>query len=153
MSGPVLVEELFTDDWALRRFAGVSNLPAVPQALTAQELAPYEGVYTQQSVGAVGELETTQFHLAAADGQLAVTWEGEPVARLAFYRPDYVLILGPAGEPGSARANFVRGAAGRVDWLRFGGRLARREATSAVAPDLSTRRTSENPFRREAFAL
>jgi hypothetical protein len=65
-SGPNLVEELFTDDWALRRF-GVSNLPAVPRALSPAQLAPYEDIYTQQSIGPAGDLETGQFQLTAAN--------------------------------------------------------------------------------------
>ena len=44
--GPKLLKDLFIDDWALRRFAGVSNLPAKPRALTRSQLAPYEGLYT-----------------------------------------------------------------------------------------------------------
>jgi hypothetical protein len=43
--GEKLHNDLFVDDWALRRFAGISNLPAVPRALTPGELAPYEGHY------------------------------------------------------------------------------------------------------------
>jgi CubicO group peptidase (beta-lactamase class C family) len=108
--GPNLLDELFTDDWALRRFAGISNLPAVPRALSLAQLAPYEGTYTQQSIGPAGDLETAQFQLTAVDGQLLATVDGTPAAGLAFYRPDYVLILGPNGEPTPDRANFVRGA-------------------------------------------
>jgi CubicO group peptidase (beta-lactamase class C family) len=44
--GVKLTSDLFIDDWALRRFAGVSNLPAKPRALSRRELAPYEGLYT-----------------------------------------------------------------------------------------------------------
>jgi hypothetical protein len=49
--GPKLLAELAIDDRALRRFAGVSNLPAEPRALTQAELAPYEGRYTGQVIG------------------------------------------------------------------------------------------------------
>src|SRR5262249_60358707 len=52
--GGKLVDELTTDDWALRRFAGVSNLPAVPRALSPGGLAPYEGRYVFQVIGADG---------------------------------------------------------------------------------------------------
>src|SRR6266545_4768846 len=114
--GPGLVAELFANDWALRRFAGISNLPAVPRALTPQELAPYEGRYIQQAVGPAGDLETLEFELAADNGQLVGRVGGVAGPRLAFYRPDYVLVLGPGGEATHIRANFLRGAGGHVDW-------------------------------------
>jgi hypothetical protein len=101
-----LVAELFVDDWALRRFAGISNLPAVPRALSPSELAPYLGRYTQQEIAPNGELLTAAYDLVADSGQLLVTAGGVPVARLAFYRRDYVLILGPNGkllQPGQLR--------------------------------------------------
>jgi CubicO group peptidase (beta-lactamase class C family) len=144
--GPALVSELFVDDWALRRFAGVSNLPAVPRALSPQELAPYEGRYTQQSVGPAGDLTTSEFELTASDGQLVATIGGAVIARLAFYRHDFVIPLGPDGTPGNTRANFVRGSGGRVDWLRVGARLARHETATSAAPSTSER--TVNPFQR-----
>jgi len=154
--GPNLVDELFTDDWALRRFAGISNLPAAPRALSPAQLAPYEGTYTQLAIGAAGDLETGQFELTAANGQLIATVDGTPAARLAFYRPDYVLILGPNGEPTPGRANFVRGTGGRVDWLLLGGRLSRHETTAAASPDRSASpgsRTRTDPFQRRPLAI
>lgn len=154
--GPNLVDELFTDDWALRRFVGISNLPAAPLALSPAQLAPYEGTYTNEAIGPAGDLETGQFELTAANGQLVATADGTPAARLAFYRPDYVLILGPNGEPTPTRANFVRSASGRVDWLLLGGRLSRRETTAATSSDRSAspgRRTHTNPFQRRPLAI
>jgi hypothetical protein len=134
--GPGLVAELFADDWALRRFAGISNLPAVPRALSPEELAPYVGRYLQQEIEPNGELVTGAYDLVADSGQLLATAGGVPLARLAFYRPDYVLVLGPNGEPTFIRANFVRGAGGNVDWIRLGGRLARHVpvGTASAAP-------------------
>jgi hypothetical protein len=45
-----------------------------------------------------------------------------------FYRDEYALAPGADdGPPGSCRANFVRGAAGRVAWLSYGGRLYARQ--------------------------
>jgi CubicO group peptidase (beta-lactamase class C family) len=146
--GPALVSELFVDDWALRRFAGISNLPAVPRALSASELAAYEGRYTQQSIGPTGAVGTTELELTAADGQLLVSVGGVPYARLAFYRPDYVVLRGPNGEPSSSRASFVRGAGGRVDWLRVGGRLVRHEASASASsgPATTAARRPFDPF-------
>jgi hypothetical protein len=47
---------------------------------------------------------------------------------LQFYRNEYVLVLRDDGAPpGSFRANFVRGADGRVAWFSNGGRLYARQ--------------------------
>jgi CubicO group peptidase (beta-lactamase class C family) len=139
-SGPALVNELFVDDWALRRFAGISNLPATPQALSAGELAAYEGTYTGYVVGPDGVLQEDVFELTGDNGQLAVSVEGGP--RLAFYRRDYVLVLDAAGQSQGLRANFVRGADGQVAWLRVGGRLYRHGPAGSRA---QARRTPMSP--------
>jgi CubicO group peptidase (beta-lactamase class C family) len=138
--GPGLVRDLFTDDWALRRFAGVSNLPAVPRALSPGELAPYEGRYEAQEINDRGGVEETVIELRGDRGQLHATsthqlpppvpapTEPAPTVqeyRLAFYRDDFVLVLDPTGQPNGTRANFVRDADGRVAWLRLHGRLHR----------------------------
>jgi hypothetical protein len=141
---------LFVDDWALRRFAGVSNLPATPRELTRRELAPYEGLYTGQIIDPIltpsGTVAETRIELKGArDGRLHMRRtdnleppvvddltvsraEDEPVEEvpLAFYRKNYVLVLDETGEP-FARANFVRGPNGGIKWLRFGGRLYRHQ--------------------------
>lgn len=134
--GPALLDTLFTDDWALRRFAGLHNLPATPQALPADRLAPYEGTYTLTTIGPDGAAQATDLELVAADGRLLVRYDGTAVAAFAFYRPDHVLVLGPNGEPTPSRADFVRDRSGRVAWLRFGGRLAshRPPGTRSTAP-------------------
>jgi CubicO group peptidase (beta-lactamase class C family) len=149
--GPKLLGELFVDDWALKRFAGVSNLPARPRALRRRELAPYEGLYTGQIFDPVftpsGTVVQTRIELeGASDGQLrmrrtdnvdAIVLDDssdiagandEPAdeVRMAFYRDNYVLVYDENGEP-FARANFVRGRNGRVEWFRFGGRLYRHQ--------------------------
>jgi hypothetical protein len=53
-SGRKLVHELFLDDWALSRFAGLHNLPAATQTLDASALAPYEGNYDAEQIGFEG---------------------------------------------------------------------------------------------------
>jgi CubicO group peptidase (beta-lactamase class C family) len=154
--GPKLLAHLFRDDWALRRFAGVSNLPAEPRTLTQAELAPYEGRYTDQSIESSGAVTETQTELKADNGQLHMTQrEGVEAAvpgdpsdtaesedkpaielRLAFYRDDYVLVYDESGKPTFSRANFLRDADGGVAWVRFGGRLSRPQGVSGgVAGD------------------
>jgi CubicO group peptidase (beta-lactamase class C family) len=148
--GPKLLGDLFVDDWALRRFAGVSNLPARPRALTSSQLAPYEGLYTGQVIDPIltpsGTVAETRIELKGTpNGRLRMRrtdslespiiddptvpgTEDEPAAEipLAFYRKNYVLAYDESGEP-FARANFVRGHDGSVRWLRFGGRLYRHQ--------------------------
>ncbi|MEU0092115.1 serine hydrolase domain-containing protein [Kribbella sp. NPDC006257] len=146
-SGPALVAELFADDWALREFAGVSNLPAVPRELPARRLAEYEGSYVSQQIGFDGEPSEFGLELKADDGELLASLDGQPALRLPFYRKDYVLALTPAGEPTHTRASFVRGTDGKVAWLRYGGRLfrhhpagtARTAARTAARPTTTLR--------------
>ena len=52
--------------------------------------------------------------------------------RLAFYRPDYVLVRDPDGQPTSNRADFVRGSDSTVGWLRVGGRLIQHAVAETV---------------------
>ncbi|MFI7598102.1 serine hydrolase domain-containing protein [Actinoplanes sp. NPDC049681] len=130
--GPGLLAELFADDWALRRFAGVSNLPAVPHSLPAVALAGYEGRYSATQIGFDGAPVTVGFDIVADAGQLSVRAEGKEGARLAFYRKDYVLVLEPGGADTHTRADFVRGADGTVAWLRIGGRLYRRSGPATA---------------------
>jgi hypothetical protein len=138
--GPKLLLDLFADDWALRQFASVSNLPAVPRALSPGELAPYEGRYVAQEINDSGAVEETVIELRGDQGQLHATSTHQlppPVPaptdpaptvqeyRLAFYRDDYVLVLDATGQPVGSRADFVRDADSRVAWLRLGARLHR----------------------------
>jgi CubicO group peptidase (beta-lactamase class C family) len=136
--GAPLLNELFAEDWALRRFAGVSNLPAAPQNLTTADLAPFEGRYVAQQIVGNGDLETTVIDLHAGNGQLSGTMgagenssdpESEDTSPLglAFYRPDYGLDLGPDGRPVGTRSNFVRAPDGTIAWFRTHGRLYRKQ--------------------------
>ena len=122
--GPKLLGDLFIDDWALRRFAGVSNLPARPRALSRRELAPYEGIYTGQIIDPVfspsGTVVQTEIELKGTpngrlrmrrtdsvdstvlDDPSAVAGANDEPAEevlLAFYRDDYVLVYDESGEP------------------------------------------------------
>ncbi|GAB1646607.1 serine hydrolase domain-containing protein [Krasilnikovia sp. MM14-A1259] len=129
-SGPALLGELFADDWALSRFAGVHNLPAVTRARSAAGLAPYEGRYTAEQIGLQGDTTTVELDVVADAGQLSVRFGGQEGLRLAFYRDDYVRAFDPSGGDTYVRANFVRDG-GSVAWLRFGGRLYRRGPAGA----------------------
>jgi CubicO group peptidase (beta-lactamase class C family) len=131
-TGPALLAELFVDDWALRRFAGVRNLPAVPRTLPAAALAEYAGRYTAEQIGFDGKAVTTELEVVADAGRLSVRAGGEEALRLAFYRRDFVLVLDPSGADTHIRANFVRGGDGEVAWLRYGGRLFRRNAATTL---------------------
>jgi CubicO group peptidase (beta-lactamase class C family) len=118
--GPSLLAELFIDDWALRRFTGLSNLPAEPMTLSAAELAPYEGAYWAEQIGFTGPAARFEIQLQGKDGALTLTkvGAGAPSQILNFYKDDYVVIAGLG-----MRANFLRDGSGRVAWFRLGGRL------------------------------
>lgn len=130
--GPGLTAELFADDWALRRFAGVSNLPAVPRALPDAALAAYAGSYSGEQIDFDGTSYPFELRLVPDAGQLSLRDGDTEVLRLAFYRRDYVLALAPDGTDTYSRANFVRGRDGEVAWLRFGGRLFRHGSAPAL---------------------
>ncbi|MGV0834008.1 serine hydrolase domain-containing protein [Mycolicibacterium thermoresistibile] len=134
--GAQLVPDLMYDDWALQHFAGVHNLPVRLRDLSPAELAAYEGRYTTYETDFDGQRQTTTTQLTADRGRLryqALSEAGDPVdapattpAHLAFYRDDYVQPLNRDGDPMPVRADFVRDGDGRVQWLRFGGRLHRK---------------------------
>ncbi|OMC44162.1 penicillin-binding protein [Mycobacterium sp. IS-2888] len=132
-----LINDLFACDWALHRFAGVTNLPAVPQHLGADDLRPYQGRYIAEQVSQGGVVEQTVIDFRASDGRLAGTIDtvdanadGPSSAELglALYRPDYGIDLGPDGKPTGSRSNFVRGPDGNIAWFcSQHGRLFRRQ--------------------------
>ena len=135
--GGKLLNELFAEDWSLRRFAGISNLPATPQKLSTAELAPYEGVYATDDIDQSGTLGTVVIHFRGKDGQLVGNMSDAPDGTylpdeqtvpnlgLALYKTDYGLDLGPDLEPTGTRSNFVRGSDGNVAWFSNHGRLYR----------------------------
>jgi len=130
VTGPNLIAELFADDWALRRFTGLTNLPAVPRPAPAGELAAYEGHYSATQIDLSGEVGVIEFDLVAQAGGLVVRTPQGDALRLAFYRRDFVRVLDPSGADTHFRADFVRGGDGSVVWLRYGGRLFRRGAVT-----------------------
>jgi CubicO group peptidase (beta-lactamase class C family) len=130
--GARLAVDLFADDWALSRFAGVGNLPATPQQLSAADLAPYQGRYVAESIPETGSIEQTVIEFRSGNGQLSGQLEGtmnpgDTRLGLAFYKPDYGLDLGPDSKPVGTRSDFVRGPDGNIAWFRSHGRLFRRQ--------------------------
>lgn len=131
-----LINDLFSADWVLHRFTGLTNLPATPRHLDAIDLAPYAGRYIAEQVSQDGSVEQTVIDFRAGDGQLTGSMSigvadqdgrNSTGLGLAFYRSDYGLDLGPDNEPTGSRSNFVRGADGKVSWLcSQHGRLFRR---------------------------
>jgi CubicO group peptidase (beta-lactamase class C family) len=127
-------------DWVLDRFAGLHNQPAVPQTLSAAQLAPYEGRYTAEDIGpGPNESEETTYVLRTADGGLRArrvtgdsnseldpdTAEAGPEFQVAFYRDNYVVLQDASGQRTPIRANFLPGPDGRITWFSLGGRLHR----------------------------
>jgi CubicO group peptidase (beta-lactamase class C family) len=128
--GTQLRLDLFHDDWALQRFAGLRNPPAVPTRLSPERLADSEGRYVNTRLDDMGNWAEKAISVHGDDGALRGEVEqGSTVSEigLVFYRGEYVLVeREDSGPPGSYRANFVRGADGRVAWLSYGGRLYER---------------------------
>ena len=120
-------------------------LPAPPRRLSASELAQYEGHYVAENIGFTPNFDyqvgSIEFQLTGRpDGTLQQTFLGSgeteaedevgpgvatplPPIILTFYANDYVI-----DESGGARFNFLRDESGAVVWLRFSGRLYRRQA-------------------------
>jgi CubicO group peptidase (beta-lactamase class C family) len=143
-TGPALLAELFTDDWALSRFARVHNLRAVPRPLSAARLAPYAGTYAAEQIGPDGTAVDLVLELVPDAGQLSIRLAGAEAGRLAFYREDYALVLDPGGAPAHTRVDFLRDDGG-VTWLRYGGRLFRHGPAPTRSRTLSGRRGPLRP--------
>jgi hypothetical protein len=125
--GSRVLYELGRSGWALSRFCGLSNPPAVTKALSSEQLAAYEGRYKAGVIppdGPPDRIVDQVIEIEAADGGLRVTGDSDTSA-LAFYRGEYVLAANPQDQPN--RSDFIRGADGSVAWLRDGGRLWARQ--------------------------
>lgn len=128
--GTHLRDDLFTDDWALSRFAGVTNLPATPTALSGRELDAFAGRYIAPRINDEGAVEDTVIEFRPQGGRLqgTSTTVGQTTELgAAFYRKDYTLDIGPDGKPIGSRSDFVRGPDGKVAWWRNHGRLHRHQ--------------------------
>ena len=136
--GAQLHNDLFADDWALRRFAQVSNLPAQPRHLSAEDLQPYAGRYVTGGIPQSGVYEQTVVDFAAGDGRLDGTItvadadgnldeKSRMRVGLVFYQEDRGLDLDSDGKPLHTRSEFLRGSDGAIGWFRSHGRLYRRQ--------------------------
>ncbi len=117
-------------EWALRHYCGIAETPLTPRTLTAAELAPYAGHYS----AALTELALT---VEGTDLMLQVIPQGgfpkrdspagpkPPPTRLALGANDATIALDPPFK--DARGEFLRDEQGAIAWLRFGGRMARRQ--------------------------
>jgi CubicO group peptidase (beta-lactamase class C family) len=132
-SGPALVAELFSDDWALNLFEGLHNLPATPRSLSQAQLAAYEGQYVAEQIGFDGEPVSLAIDLVGVGGRLSGRAGGQEALVLPVYRRDHVLVWAPDGSDSHSRADFVRDPDGSVGWLRLSGRLFRRNPAGATA--------------------
>jgi len=114
--------------WALQRYLGILEPEPVHLEQTAEELAAYAGRY----VAPLSELD-----LVVRNGALVLETTftdaglgdeprpSPPPSRVAFYEDDkFVALEGPLKD---TRGEFLRGADGRIAWLRLGGRIRRRE--------------------------
>ena len=117
-------------EWALRHYCGIAETPLTPRPLTTAELAPYAGRYS----AALTELALT---VQGGELVLQVVPQGgfpkkespagpkPPPTRLAIGADDAIIALDPPYK--DARGEFLRDERGVVAWLRFGGRMARRQ--------------------------
>lgn len=117
-------------EWALREYLGVADSAPQPLALSAEQLAPYAGRYR----AALSDIELT-----VRDGDLVAQMiprggfpkkdspagPTPPPARVGVCADDRVVALDPPYK--GARGEFLRDAEGNITWLRFGGRIARRQ--------------------------
>jgi CubicO group peptidase (beta-lactamase class C family) len=124
-SGPMVIAEVDRSGWALSRFAGLHNPPAIRKALPARELAAYQGRYAAWTVPPTGSPEKPEklnVMLRRDGGGLRAS--GDLELSLFFYRPDWVVTVDAQGI--SKRSDFIRDANGRVAWYRDNGRIFKR---------------------------
>ncbi|HEX5506362.1 MAG TPA: serine hydrolase domain-containing protein [Thermomicrobiales bacterium] len=117
-------------EWALREYLGVADPAPEPLALSAAQLAPYAGRY---------RAAMTEIELTVRDDELVLQVSPKggfpkrdtppgpppPPTRLGVCADDRVVALDPPYK--GARGEFLRDDAGAITWLRFGGRIARRQ--------------------------
>jgi CubicO group peptidase (beta-lactamase class C family) len=128
LSGHLVVRDV--RDALLREVLGIEVKSPEPLAEPPADLAAYEGDYD-------GPFWRHRVRRGEGPGELVLEGEAPPPepgrwtpppappARLRFFAPERVVTVAPDGARGS-RSEFGRDAAGRVAWLRTGGRIAPR---------------------------
>jgi CubicO group peptidase (beta-lactamase class C family) len=125
--GEICVEAM---NWALRHYCDIGEADFVPGQFSEAELAPYSGHYAAA---------LTEFDVTVRDGGLvlqAIPQGGfpdksatppppPPPTRLAIAADETIIALDPPFK--DARGEFLRAGDGALGWLRFGGRIARRQ--------------------------
>ncbi len=112
--------------WALEHFLGVKEPPRPTLTLSAFRLLEYAGRYRAQAADLVvapdaGGLRLQVVPKGGFPTASAPPSPAPPPVRLAFCAEDQVVAL---DEPMRGnRGEFLRGADGRIRWLRMGGRL------------------------------
>jgi CubicO group peptidase (beta-lactamase class C family) len=116
-------------EWALQEYLGLETPAPEPLESTAEELAPYAGLYhnmmTQIELGLLnGRLVGQIVYLKGFPTNDTPPGPPPPPMALARVEPDRLMILD--GEMKEARVDVVRTAEGAIGWLRAGGRLLRK---------------------------
>jgi len=98
------------------------TLPSAAPLPQQPPLAPYVGLY---------ERPMNTVDVKTVDGRLVVQVKSrsgirDPEMPLAFYGPDRAMVM--SGPEHNASVEFIRDAAGEVQWIRLTGRIARRVA-------------------------
>ena len=117
--------------WALEHYLGLADPAPEPLALSAEDLAGYAGRYTTitselaLTVGDDGLVLQATPKAGILDKD-APAPPAPPPTRLALLAEECVVALDPPYK--HVRGEFLRGLDGEIAWLRFGGRIAKREA-------------------------
>jgi CubicO group peptidase (beta-lactamase class C family) len=115
-------------DYLLERVVGPSSVAKQPMS-PQPPLAEYVGIYHAGQWDV--EVRETEAELdigiritnaSIADDAQRESFEAKR-SRVTFIAPD---LVSPSGAPGPAIADFLRDPTGRIEFIRFGGRLARR---------------------------
>lgn len=115
--------------WVQERFLGVASTDPEPQAMSAEQLAPYTGRYVEPATGQAWDLAAHGggLLLRLHPGDLGAVSETPPPPPppmpAAFYAPDRLVITD--GLYKGIRGEFLRDEQGRIAWFRLGARIHR----------------------------
>jgi CubicO group peptidase (beta-lactamase class C family) len=118
-------------EWVRREFLGVQEEEPEPMEVPEAELQEYAGRYVMGGTGDAIDLrvEGVALRFEETYGDRSVISETEPEspppARARFYARDRIILVD--GPHKGARVEFLRGAEGRIRWLRTGRVYARQD--------------------------